>query len=212
MFWKQVWGAGQSRKKIAESDAVYTGIDIAPNPVQLVRERLKLNNLEGKVHEGSILSAPFEDNSFDFVIAIGCYHHTGNLQKAIDETYRVLKNGGTAIIMLYYAYSYRQWLANTKQTFKLLFNEVILRNSIYPQNASNKIRHLYDFTTTGETAPETVLTSRLQFRELAKEFKTIDIHGENIEEKYFFKYFGRNRAGEIFGNLLGLDIYCTCIK
>jgi len=40
---------------------------------------------------------PFKNNIFDFVISDQVIEHLENPQKAVDESYRVLKNGGVAI-------------------------------------------------------------------------------------------------------------------
>jgi SAM-dependent methyltransferase len=48
--------------------------------------------------EYNILDLPFQDNYFDFVVSDQVLEHVeGDPQKAIDETYRVLKPGGIAI-------------------------------------------------------------------------------------------------------------------
>lgn len=203
---------GTLSQKISESGAMYSGLNISPTTVNLVKYRLEQNELPGNVYEGNILEAPFEDNSFDFIIAIGCYHHTGNLQKALDETFRMLKNDGIAVIMVYSAYSYRQWLSNTKKTMSRFCKEYLCNKSLVSSNESENVRKLYDATSAGKFSPEAVLTSRRQFMEMAKNFKSVRITGENIEDKYFFKYFGRKTSSRLFGNLLGLDIYCTCVK
>lgn len=41
---------------------------------------------------------PFEDESFDMVVAMFVVVHLGDLQRAFDEAYRVLKNGGIFIL------------------------------------------------------------------------------------------------------------------
>mgnify|MGYP000610225863 CR=1 FL=1 len=41
---------------------------------------------------------PYEDNSFDFVISDQIIEHLEDPQKAIQESYRILKEGGIAII------------------------------------------------------------------------------------------------------------------
>ena len=204
-------GFGSVAQKIAESGALYHGLDIAAGPVALARKRLEQNGLQGHVNKGNFLNCPYEDNFFDFVVSIGCFHHTGNMQRAIDEAYRVLKPGGTAIIMVYSAYSYRQWISNTSKTATRFINEFFLKTDIRQEQTENE-RGAYDRTTDGIAAPEVVFTSRLEFKKLARKFSTVQVWGENIENLYVFKLFGRDIAGKLFGNLMGLDIYCTCVK
>ena len=76
-------GYGTVAQRLAERGALYVGLDIAPGPVKMVRHRLAQASLQGEAVQGSILSPPFEDQTFDDVIAIGSLHHTGDLQAAI---------------------------------------------------------------------------------------------------------------------------------
>lgn len=44
---------------------------------------------------------PFPDQSFDGVVSFGVLHHTPNTAGAVEEVRRVLRPGGTAVVMLY---------------------------------------------------------------------------------------------------------------
>lgn len=60
-------------------------------------EMLKLNSNSLKV-QGSILSLPFLNDSFDCVVSLTVFQDLDNARKAIDEAYRVLKVGGRFIL------------------------------------------------------------------------------------------------------------------
>ena len=47
------------------------------------------------------LELPFQDDCFDIIYSYGVFHHTKNLNKAINESRRVLKKGG---ILIFYNY------------------------------------------------------------------------------------------------------------
>src|ERR1044071_2904049 len=81
-------GYGSLSQKIVESGARYCGLDIAPGPVEMVRHRLRQSGLAGSAEQGSILAAPFRNESFDRIITIGCLHHTGNMEKSLQECRR----------------------------------------------------------------------------------------------------------------------------
>ena len=52
------------------------------------------------VIQGSITNLPYEDNSFNAVLAFGLYHNiedVSELQKSFEETYRVLEKGGQLV-------------------------------------------------------------------------------------------------------------------
>ncbi|MGQ9853002.1 MAG: class I SAM-dependent methyltransferase, partial [Candidatus Oleimicrobiaceae bacterium] len=78
----------------------------AESGVALTRQYLTCRGLKGEVGVASAEELPFEDNRFDVVICIGVLMCTPNIQKAIDEIYRVLKPGGEAVIMLYHKWSW----------------------------------------------------------------------------------------------------------
>ena len=85
--------------------------------------RMQLQGFGGRAIQGSALDMPFPDESLDFVFSIGCFHHTGNVQRCLDETYRVLRPGGTAVLMVYNKFSLRQWTRWPFFTFKELLRE-----------------------------------------------------------------------------------------
>ena len=47
----------------------------------------------------------FSSNAFDVVYSCGVIHHSPNTEKAVNEIYRVLRDGGVARIMIYHRYS-----------------------------------------------------------------------------------------------------------
>ncbi len=205
-------GMGTLSQKLAEAGAIYHGLDIAAKPVALVNARLAQNGLPGSASEGNILDSGIPDSAYDFVVAIGCYQHTGNVQKAIDETWRILKSGGKAIIMVYNAYSYRQWLARPLETGKRMLGD-LFGSYASPRQENEAMRRIYDHSTSGDAAAETVLISRNQFRRLTAKFSTVHIRAENINAiNKVFRHLGRDRACRMFGPMLGLDLYCACVK
>jgi ubiquinone/menaquinone biosynthesis C-methylase UbiE len=53
---------------------------------------------------------PFRSESFDVVYSNGVLHHTPDTRGSIDEVYRVLRNGGTAKVMVYHRNSLNYWM------------------------------------------------------------------------------------------------------
>ena len=89
-------GYGTVAQYLHDSSIVqYAGLDIAQGPLDILKAR------GIRWYHGDVLDLSFSDNTFDGVVSIGCLHHTGDLQKGIDELHRVLKVGGDALIMLY---------------------------------------------------------------------------------------------------------------
>ena len=72
------------------------GIEYSKNAV----ENILAKDNKAEVIEGSITELPYEDNSFDTILAFGLYHNIENekeLQKSFDESYRVLNQGGQLV-------------------------------------------------------------------------------------------------------------------
>jgi SAM-dependent methyltransferase len=95
-------GPGFWARHLSRMGAVYTGIDISSRSAGLAKRSLEIFGLSGTVVNGNAESLPFEDESFDAVVSEGVIHHTPNTQACIDEIYRVLRPGGSAVVSVYY--------------------------------------------------------------------------------------------------------------
>ena len=98
-------GCGSGRFSIAfarlGADHV-TGVDLGDDGLEVARELASSNGLKNVIFEKySVLDLPYKDKSFDFVFCKGVLHHTGNLNKGLDEYYRVLKKEGKGFLYLY---------------------------------------------------------------------------------------------------------------
>lgn len=205
-------GYGTVSQRLAESGADYTGLDIAAGPVAMVNNRLEQLGLTGKACQGSILDAPFPDNTFDWVVAIGCFHHTGNLQRALEEARRVLKPGGKAMVMVYYAYSYRRWQYATGTTFRHFLGDKF-KFKMTASSRSEKERAHYDASTKdGAGAPETAFASSADIKRLCADWSQVTTTLENVGQESIFIKWPRKSACRTAGPWMGLDIYCLLEK
>ncbi len=201
-------GYGTLGLKLAQAGADYTGLDIAQGPVDMMNHRLKLFDLSGKAIKGSILQCPLKNQSMDYVVSIGCYHHTGNLQRCFDETYRVLKPGGTAVIMLYNQFSYKQWVKWPKATLQALWRDLgVLKPNLA---VSEDQKAAYDLNIAGDNAPETVFSSIKQLKKMLSKFSKVDFAKENCDDHRW--PITRRVLLPWLGKSLGLDIYLRAYK
>jgi SAM-dependent methyltransferase len=203
-------GYGTVSQKIAESGASYSGLDIADGPVEMVNSRLKMNGLKGVAQIGSILKCPFDAGTFDYVVAIGCYHHTGALARAINETWRVLKPGGGATVMVYNAYSYRRWLRWPISTFKYYLRD--RSGAGETMRFSENERKAYDARLDGTAAPETDFVSSAHLSRLCCQFSVIEIFCENAGGEFFLRFIPRKVLLASLGKVAGLDLYVRLTK
>ncbi len=203
-------GYGSVAQRLAERGALYQGLDISPGPAAMVNHRLRQMGLEGSARVGDVLSCPFDDASFDYVVAIGCYHHTGNLQRAIQETWRVLRPGGGAMIMVYNAYSYRRWIRWPGPTLSyFLWDKFGIGHAPRP---GERERAAYDADSKGRAAPETVFVSAAHMRRMAADWRSVEIRRENIGGELVLSLIDRNRLLKSLGPRVGLDLYCRMVK
>ena len=110
-------GAGGHSALFARHGAKVTAIDITPARAEATAAKFKLLGVEKRecsVMQGDAEALPFPDGSFDIVYSNGVLHHTSDTGKAVEETWRVLKPGGRAVIMLYckssWHYLINMWL------------------------------------------------------------------------------------------------------
>ena len=155
---------------------------------------------------GSVLEAPFDSGTFDWVVAIGCLHHTGNLAKAIQEVHRVLKPGGRASIMVYSATSYRQYATAPLPTLRRH-----LSSGVYvPPTAEEWERGAYDRRLDGTAAPQTEFVTRRELAQLCRDFMKVRIRSENIGAEGPLRHLDRNLACRLLGPWLGLGRLDHC--
>jgi ubiquinone/menaquinone biosynthesis C-methylase UbiE len=101
-------GAGPASCLFAESGAHVTGIDLTEAGVEMARRHTA--GLDVKVERMDAEQMSFADASFDHVFSWGVLHHTSDSERAFAEVARVLRPGGTALIMVYNRASARYWI------------------------------------------------------------------------------------------------------
>jgi SAM-dependent methyltransferase len=205
-------GMGTVSQWLAASRARYTGLDVAKAPVEIVNERLKMFGLPGKAVQGSILNAPFENASFDHVVAIGCLHHTGDIQRALKEVARVLRPGGSLMMMVYYAYSYRMMYSRRLGILRDLLDDLRGKTNY---SGDPEERFLYDNNDGAVPAPHTVFVSKRQLRRMARAagMKVVRAGIENAgENDPPFQMIPRDWALKKYAKVIGTDLYAELRK
>jgi 2-polyprenyl-3-methyl-5-hydroxy-6-metoxy-1,4-benzoquinol methylase len=207
-------GYGTVSQRLAESGANYQGLDIAAGPVNMVNHRLRQNGLlPDRAHQGSILEPTFKPNSFDAIIAIGCLHHTGDLKKAIDQCYSLLREGGELTFMVYYAYSYRRWTRSPLATLSYVLRESKGYRGVVGLSASRD-RAAYDSNSSGEGAPHTDWISKKSLSEYCSLFSSFTPTIENIDRDnpLFILWKRKTLLSTCIPSKMGLDLYMRAKK
>jgi SAM-dependent methyltransferase len=194
-------GYGTLGELIASRNADYYGADIAEGPVAIMRRRLSWLGLpEDHAVQASVLELPFADATFDYVYSIGCLHHTGDLERSVQEVHRVLVSGGRAVVMLYNRHSLRRFR----------YSVVRALHGRRGKSLDDELRGIYDAHDSGEAAPHTDFVSRGEVRRLFRDFARVKIDVQNFDGYAF----GIKREW-FLGNLarvVGLDLYIVADK
>jgi ubiquinone/menaquinone biosynthesis C-methylase UbiE len=114
-------GIATDGAELIRAGARYTGLDFSPTALDLAGQRLESEGLAATLVEGTVTKLPFPDESFDLVYSNGVIHHIPDTEQAVSEFHRVLRPGGTAIVMLYH-----------RSSFNYHFTIMVLRRLLAP--------------------------------------------------------------------------------
>ena len=96
-------GGGATLKRMGEKITTghLTGIDYSPVSVEtsLKTNRQDVESGKMKVLEGSVEALPFADDGFDKIITVESFYFWPNPQENLKEVRRVLKTGGTFLLV-----------------------------------------------------------------------------------------------------------------
>lgn len=104
-------GAGIDLVRFAQGGAHITGIDLSEQAVALCRKNLAVHGVQGEVEVMNGERMAYPANAFDVVYAHGVLQYTPDPHAMIAEIHRVLRPGGSAILMVYNRYSWLNAMA-----------------------------------------------------------------------------------------------------
>lgn len=90
-------GGGQQTPLLSAYGALVTVIDISKKQLEQDRIALDKYSLDAEIVHGSVLSLPFEDESFDHIINPCSLNFIEDLDGVYSQFYRVLRKGGSLI-------------------------------------------------------------------------------------------------------------------
>lgn len=119
-------GPGRVLKHYARKGFDICGIERSPVAV----ENIKSQSQDFQVQVGDVLNLPYEDQSFDIVMAFGLYHNLENgLEDALTETRRIMRTGARFCISM------------RPDNIEMTLNEVYWRRKNKGKHASEKQFH-----------------------------------------------------------------------
>ena len=118
-------GAGTNPVYLAERGFDVTALDISDRAVELTIEKACQAGVNVNTLIGDFVSLPFTDEKFDFVFDFGCFHHveTGNRAAFIEGVHRVIKSGGTYLMVCFSDRNGRAWNHLRREQIVELFGD-----------------------------------------------------------------------------------------
>jgi ubiquinone/menaquinone biosynthesis C-methylase UbiE len=104
-------GQGATLNYLPPFGAYVYGIDMSEvSLAQAKTGAIELGHVERvRLSKGDAEHLNFSAEFFDSVLSLGVLHHTSDTEGAVQQIYRVLKPGGTAIVMLYRSGNPKWW-------------------------------------------------------------------------------------------------------
>jgi SAM-dependent methyltransferase len=118
-------GAGTNPVYLAERGFDVTALDISDRAVELTIEKAYQARVSINILIGDFVSLPFTDEKFNFVFDFGCFHHveTGNRAAFIEGVHRVIKSGGTYLMVCFSYRNGRAWNHFRREQIVELFGD-----------------------------------------------------------------------------------------
>ena len=135
-------GQGTTLNYLPSKGARMIGLDISWESVkQAYKGAEELGHIDRIcVVQADAEKIPFLDSVFDRVISCGVLHHTVDTAGGIRNVYRILKPGGTAIIMLYHSGNPKWWMTNLIRWISKCIDRLAGREGVIAEKIRSKQR------------------------------------------------------------------------
>ena len=179
-------GQGADSEQIIRRGGIWYGLDLTEASINRVAARLSLRGLPYKaLKQGTVLSIPYQSDSFDIVFSHGVLHHVPDIRTAQAEIARVLKPKGELVVMLY-----AKWSLNYLFSISLLrrLGLLVLRllrpdvGGIYGQHLANaremgirRYLHMENFIHRNTDGPHNPYSKVYDCQEIKRDFPDFEI-------------------------------------
>lgn len=103
-------GIGTAAVNFARSGAIYTGVELSKNSLDLAKKRFDVYGLKGTFYHGNAerLSSFLGNEKFDLIYSFGVIHHSPNPKKIVEEIKSHMHSESELRIMLYAKNSWKK--------------------------------------------------------------------------------------------------------
>ena len=172
-------GLGTDHVQFARAGARMFAIDLTTTHLQMTRRRFSLEGLVTRLVRSDVEGLPFADGSFDGVYSFGVLHHTPDTRGAIDEIWRVLRPGGSAIVSLYHRHSAFYWVAT-------MLCRGVRRGELRRKGYRRLMAGIEHGSEESGAVPLVKVLSRRQCRRLFNGFSSVAIRSDHIDYSHVF--------------------------
>lgn len=199
------FGMGTDLFQFAINGADVFGIDLSPKHLEISLKRFEIYKLKADLQLADAENMPFDSNSFDAVYSFGVIHHTPNMQKTIEETYRVLKPGGKAIISVYNR--------NSAHYYFVLMAKYILFLRFLKESYRQTLSRI-EYRENSDACPLVILSSRSEYLKRFSSFSEVSIECHHLHAQDFgpFKKIIPKSWVRKLENKLGWYLVAKCTK
>jgi len=96
-------GIGTDATNFARAGAVYTGVELSSESLELAKTRFKVYGLSGRFLEGNAeeIDRLLEGECFDLIYSFGVLHHTPSLENALKGIHKLMHSDSVFKMMVY---------------------------------------------------------------------------------------------------------------
>lgn len=211
-------GYGTVSRRLSGVSKHVISTDIAPNAVKFIRATAP----EVSALTSSALQLPFADAVFNYVISLGCLHHTGDMEAAIRECMRVLRPGGRMVLMVYNRYSYKRWVVSPLDTWRSWRRERSGVPAAGGISAPQRVSWFWDRSPSDSAPPHTEFATRAQLLRVFDDVSHLEISTINIDnltdllpqrlQSVRLDQLRIRLLNSWLSRRLGLDLYVTVVR
>ena len=195
-------GPGTDAVEYAKNGAIVSAVDLNEEQVNITKKNFEVRNLKyDQILKASSDKLPFESKSFDLIYCDGVLHHVPKMKESVDEIYRILKDDGKALIILYR----KGW----KHYFKRIFIHGILKMKILKYKfkfleLTSEVSEVNGFT------PLTRVMSKKEVTNLFEKFGHVQIERKRLGEFFDYRPYNSYLLPSVIKNIVlffGLDYF-----
>ena len=195
-------GPGTDAVEYAKNGSFVSAIDLNEEQINLTKKNFEVRKLKYEnIMTASTDKLPFDDKIFDLIYCDGVLHHVPEIEKSINEIFRVLKDDGKALIILYR----KGW----KHYFKRILIHGILKLKIFKYKF-DFLKLTSEVSEVNGNTPLTRVLSKKEVKNLFARFGDVKIERKRLGEFFDYAPYNSFIFPRVIKNIvlfLGLDYF-----